>query len=108
MHDAAETFTGDVPWGAKQGFAFSAALASEEDAANEALEAHIINSDNERDWIKFVDRLDAYLFVIQHAPNDLRHSEWPYALDNIFNRAARFRVLDEVRDIIGKATEQMT
>jgi 5'-deoxynucleotidase YfbR-like HD superfamily hydrolase len=107
MHDAAETFTGDVPWGAKQGFDFAAALESEEDDANEVLEAHIAEP-HEHDWIKFVDRLDAYLFVLQNAPKELKRAEWPYALDNILNAASRLRVLDEARDIIAEATEQMT
>jgi hypothetical protein len=107
MHDAAETITGDIPYGAKQGGRLAQSLAWAESIANTELETPLADRKS-REWIKLVDRIDPYLIALQHAPKELECDEWAWAFNDIYNAAKSLGVLGAVQEIIAEATEKMT
>ncbi len=79
-HDLGESVTGDIPWGAKQDDTLRiAATHLEENALRSMGMAFDLTADDAR-RLKFLDRLDAYLWAKHHAPQVLTRDGWPEAL----------------------------
>lgn len=76
-HDQPEVILGDMPFTAKRDFPYLAEVYS-------SAERVVVDSYNipqpANDWqkqvIKFVDRLDAYEWVLDHAPEELGTTDW--------------------------------
>ena len=83
IHDDGEIAVGDVKAPAKDADpAFAAALARREDHHRWCLwgataDVHLL--EEERRWLHFCDRLDAYLWAQRHAPHALSDDGWPEA-----------------------------
>ncbi|WP_323041128.1 hypothetical protein [Gemmobacter sp.] len=75
-HDLGEIVTGDMPLGAKANPVLRGALAAAEGAALEGMGLRIPVS--AADWrrLKFLDRLDAYLWAQHHAPQLMAREDW--------------------------------
>ena len=105
-HDKAERATGDNPWGAK--------LASEdlrsvlvflecrENARLGISRWFEALTPVEWDWVKLVDRLDAYLWCQMVAPAELDAGDWRNAWADIMARADRLSVRSTVFELIGE------
>ena len=79
-HDLGESVTGDIPWGAKQDDTLRiAATHLEENALHRMGMAFDLTADDAR-RLKFLDRLDAYLWAKHHAPHVLGQADWLAAL----------------------------
>jgi 5'-deoxynucleotidase YfbR-like HD superfamily hydrolase len=79
-HDLGESVTGDIPWGAKQDDTLRiAATHLEENALRRMGMAFDLTADDAR-RLKFLDRLDAYLWAKHHAPHVLGQADWLAAL----------------------------
>ena len=81
-HDDGESVTGDMSAVMKRNNPFIAAhLARAEGVARRALWGHEPDlSDTDRDWLKFADRLDAYMWAAHHAPHIMDRDDWPELL----------------------------
>jgi len=79
-HDLGEHMTGDVAWPAKQDPELGAALDRIEEAAlvSMGMAYDLPPSDARR--LKYLDRLDAYLWTQYHRPDILCRDGWPEAL----------------------------
>lgn len=79
-HDAPEFWVGDTPYNAKTRWPrLALALAEAESEVARLVEKHIPRARQGGDgwrWIKFVDRLEPYLYVRQHRPDLLLTGEW--------------------------------
>lgn len=75
-HDLGEIVTGDVPKGAKANVALREVLDAAEGAALDhmRLRINLIAFDQAR--LKFLDRLDAYLWAQHHAPQLMARQDW--------------------------------
>lgn len=109
LHDVAERVTGDTPWGAKfHSEDLRATLVFLETRENVRLGISRIFEalrPEEWDWVKLVDRLDAYLWCQMVAPAELREVEWVNAWIDILDRAEALGVRDLVRSLMGDAGE---
>ncbi len=79
-HDLGESVTGDIPWGAKANPKLREVLDTLEAQALEAM-----GMPAEMEWdtyrrLKFLDRLDAYLWAKHHAPQVLARDDWKKCL----------------------------
>jgi hypothetical protein len=101
-HDVAERVTGDTPWGAKQDATLRDTLVRLETAENERLGLATPRHDEDLQWIKLVDRLDAYLWCATVAPAELDTQDWRTAWGYIMARADRLNVRSAVFDLIGE------
>lgn len=81
IHDLGESVTGDMPWAAKRACPEMAGMLDvlESRALSDMGFDHDIALDDYR-RLKFLDRLDAYLWVKHHAPHVLSRDGWPEAL----------------------------
>ena len=81
-HDDGESVTGDFPATLKQANpAFARALRSTEFKARTdlwGLDPPICRVDER--WLKFADRLDAYMWAAHHAPHIMDRDDWPELL----------------------------
>lgn len=79
-HDLGESVTGDVPFGAKADNKLAKRLRIIETKAiaNMGMGFDLCADDARR--LKFLDRLDAYLWARHHAPHILAGEGWPEAL----------------------------
>ena len=79
-HDLGESVTGDIPWGAKQDDALKdASVRLEGDAlAKMGMENWVFGEDCAR--LKYLDRLDAYLWAKHHATHVLARDDWKECL----------------------------
>lgn len=97
-HDAAETITGDVPYGAKRGsVTFKAALDGVEEVAFTILG---IRQPTCCPWIKLVDNLDAYLWMLEHDPALKEKPDWRDMRTAIIKQAAELGRSDDVVELI--------
>jgi 5'-deoxynucleotidase YfbR-like HD superfamily hydrolase len=101
-HDVAERVTGDVPFGAKQDATLRDTLVRLEVSENMRLQLREAVTLDEWDWIKLVDRLDAYLWAQMVAPAELTKQDWRNAWADILSRAGRLDVRQQVADLIGE------
>jgi len=79
FHDVGEIFTGDWPFEFKMLHPEIAALGAKieaEAAADMGLKMPEL-SDEDKRWLKFVDRLEPILFAQHHAPHMLTREDWP-------------------------------
>lgn len=76
-HDLGECVTGDVPWAVKRAHPELARMLNEiEGVASQDMGAlHPIDAADCR-RLKYLDRLDAYLWVKHHAPHILTRGDW--------------------------------
>jgi hypothetical protein len=80
-HDLGEHMTGDVAWPAKQDKALGEALDRIEEASLKAMGmAYSLTGDDAR-RLKYLDRLDAYLWVLHNQPAALERDGWDRALE---------------------------
>lgn len=100
-HDAGEPGVGDVSAVAKNDNPELAALLDAVEAgARRALGVPEV-SEADRDWLKFADRLAAFLHVQHVNPQELEYgSGWRGAVDWLHNEAARLRVSDAVSRLL--------
>lgn len=75
-HDLGEIATGDAPTHAKADATLAGALDRLEDATLHAMGMHIPLSADDRRRLKFLDRLDAYLWAQHHAPALMGRNDW--------------------------------
>lgn len=75
-HDLGEWATGDVPQPAKRDPRVREALGLAEDRALAAMGMTFILTANDARRLKFLDRLDAYLWADHHAPHILVRDGW--------------------------------
>jgi hypothetical protein len=101
-HDVAERVTGDTPWNAKQDATLRDTLVRLEVNENMRLQLREAVTLDEWDWIKLVDRLDAYLWAQMVAPAELAKQDWRNAWADILARAGRLDVRQQVADLIGE------
>jgi hypothetical protein len=101
-HDVAERVTGDVPWGAKQDGTLRDTLARLEVAEIMRLRLSEAITAEQADWIKLVDRLDAYLWCQMAAPAELAQRDWRLSWADILERADRLNVRVPVLGLIGE------
>jgi hypothetical protein len=101
-HDVAERVTGDVPFGAKQDATLRDTLVRLEVNENMRLQLREAVTLDEWDWIKLVDRLDAYLWAQMVAPAELAKQDWRNAWADILARAGRLDVRQQVANLIGE------
>jgi 5'-deoxynucleotidase YfbR-like HD superfamily hydrolase len=101
-HDVAERVTGDTPWGAKQDATLRDTLVRLEIAETMRLNLSEAVTAEEADWIKLVDRLDAYLWCAMVASSELASPDWRMAWAEILERADRLGVRAPVFWLVGK------
>lgn len=102
-HDEAERWLGDMPYMAKQQFSdLAAAMREAEDCV--AMDHGIPQPKTTFDssMIKIVDRLDAYLWMLDHAPDLARQRDWIAALDDLILLSERMAVAWPVSIIINE------
>lgn len=75
-HDLGEIYTGDVPFAAKSDDSLHALLAVSELAALECMGMDFYPEADDRRRLKFLDRLDAYLWAQHHAPQLMARPDW--------------------------------
>jgi hypothetical protein len=97
-HDDGESVTGDIPAPAKDG----------DSAAEHSARCDIWGDDCfakldviELRWLKFADKLDAYMWAKHHAPHSMDIDEWRAARVWVLCSAIAIEVLDEVEGALG-------
>ena len=100
-HDQPEVILGDMPFTAKRDFPeLTAAWDVAEQAVIERYDVPQPANQWERDVLKLVDRMDAYMMVRIHAPHILGEPDWREALYDIDRRADKLGVLGKVCAIL--------
>ena len=75
---------------------------AQEKAAREAIHGPDLPlTPNERDWLKFADRLDSLWQVQQYTPHILTGDGWPKAIEWLKHMASKLGVRANVRDVLG-------
>ena len=105
-HDQPEVLLGDMPFLTKRDFPNFA-------AAWETMECFVVmhynvpqpTTQTERDMVKLVDLLDAYMIVQKHAPHILDEPDWQEQHEEISRRARALDMLRGVLDIIREGTQ---
>ena len=109
IHDDGESVTGDVPAEAKRMFpALARALKGAEAQAVLRLwgtlpDANLTARDLE--WMKFADRLDAYMWAQAHRPDILAADGWPEDFDTLTALAAELGVSYALRGATGQVED---
>lgn len=88
VHDLGERWVGDVPHPAKRDPEFRAALDRLEDAALDGLGLLPRISDEDQRRLRFLDRLDGYLWAKRHAPQTMTGDGWPEQREWLLQEAA--------------------
>lgn len=79
-HDQPEVILGDMSFTTKRDFPhLAAAWSVAEDAVIQRFKVPEPRNQWERDVLKFVDNLDAYMMIRKHAPEDLQLEDWKAA-----------------------------
>ena len=106
LHDAAEYFTGDVPWSAR--------------AAHPGLAKYLFIAESDEAWrngwpgvsaddhpkLQFLDRLEAYLFCCDNDPAQALTAEWAAARAWISNTSAALGIWDRVAVVLASGVAQ--
>jgi 5'-deoxynucleotidase YfbR-like HD superfamily hydrolase len=79
-HDLGESVTGDIPFGAKQDPYFRDCIDDMEADALEEFGMVFSVRLPDRQRLKYLDRLDAYLWAKHHAPHVLSRDDWRESL----------------------------
>jgi len=92
-HDDGESVVGDMPYSAKRG-SLGVELRDAEVRAASALwgGSPLLQGDDMR-WLKFADRLDAYMWAAHHAPHVMDRDGWPEAREWLLDEA---KELDDI------------
>lgn len=106
IHDDGESVAGDVKAPTKDAFPVIAhALAEMEVQASVALWGSVAYDDDPqphgREWLKFADRLDAYMWAQHHAPHVMGRDGWPEAREWLEAQAISLGCVDAVLPVIG-------
>ena len=84
-HDQPEVILGDMPFTAKRDWPYLAEVyASAERVVIDRYNVPQPATDWERHVVKFVDNLDAYMMVLEYAPDDLDLPDWTDANDVLY------------------------
>ncbi len=105
-HDVGERWCGDVPNPAKvRSPALKEALDAEETQwrADIGLPAPDMTP-GDREWLKLIDRLEAWAFVALHHPSELARDGWERARNQILHRAKELGV----RGLVGQFMQDMS
>jgi len=101
IHDDGESVTGDVPMTAKRGRLKTELDATEGAAARDLWgDALPMLSGDDHAWLRFADRLDAYMWAEHHAHHVLDRDGWPEARVWLENAADRLGVGHAVREVL--------
>jgi hypothetical protein len=76
VHDLGEAFAGDAPLSAKSDPTLKGALDRLEEQAMRDMEITMPLSAQDRDRLKYLDRLDAYLWAQHNAPHLMDRPDW--------------------------------
>lgn len=105
-HDVAETYTGDIPQSAKRENATLRDILRWMESDYEIrLGLNTPRNEDENAWVKLVDSLDAYLWVLRHDKDEARKPEWQDALVSLRSAAWALCVGQLVEAIIQEALE---
>lgn len=103
-HDEAERIVGDMPYPAKQAFPALAAAYQAAEAQIMAQMGHPVpETHEERMWLKLVDRLDAQVWMLRHAPDLAASDVWRESAELITTAAHTLGVLAPVQAIMEDA-----
>ena len=97
-HDAAEVFTGDMPAPMKVGN-FKALMEAYEDEIAKRFELPI-PADKDRAWISLCDKLDAVLWVREHAQHLLLTPEWIAEWESVVKMSKALNVYEKVEELV--------
>ena len=95
VHDLGERWVGDAPHPAKRDGEFRASLDRLESAALEAIGLLPIISDEDSRRLRFLDRLDGYLWAARHAPKTMTGDGWPEQREWLLREAAEVGAIVE-------------
>lgn len=98
-HDTAEVFTGDTPGPMKNG-QFKSLMEKYEDQIAEKFGLPI-PSEKDRAWINLCDKLDAILWVREHANYLFLSNEWSEEWGKVLIMSKALNVKDEVEKLMG-------
>jgi hypothetical protein len=88
IHDDGESVVGDIPYPAKIGRLGTEYRAAEGKAERAIWGDAPMLSGDDLAWLKFADRLDAYMWAAHHAPHVMGRDGWPGAHGAIKQAAA--------------------
>lgn len=98
-HDSQEILTGDLPATAKKG-AIGLVMAEYERQVSEHF-ALPVPSEKDKKWVDLCDKLDAVLWVKEHAPYLLVANEWLQEIDRVKGMASDLDVWEKVEGLLG-------
>lgn len=103
IHDDGESVVGDMPYPAKTGRLATEYCHAEGVASRKIWgDAPMLSKPNDGTWLKFADRLDAYMWAAHHAPHIMDSDGWPEALEWLVEAAADLGCLARLLDTIGR------
>lgn len=110
FHDVGEIAVGDLSADSKRRLPQLAALIAKAEA--EARQ-QIVGPDDwlskfEQNWLHFIDRLEALLWVAVHRPDELRRNGWPAAVADVLRAANSLRVVRPVRQLLDEMGCEVT
>lgn len=89
IHDDGESVVGDMPFDAKTGHLATEHSRAERKAKTEIWGTQPILKSKDVQWLKFADRLDAYMWARHHAPHVMGRDGWPEARDWLIDEARK-------------------
>lgn len=102
IHDDGESVVGDMPYPAKTGRLGRAYRDAESAVAKKIWGAFPRLTGLDEAWLKFADRLDAYMWAAHHAPHIMDRDGWPEAWEWLAEVAADLGCLARLLDTIGR------
>lgn len=97
-HDTSEVFTGDIPGPMKQG-KLKALMERYERELAERFSLPIPSEKDQR-WIRLCDKLDAILWVREHAPYVLHTPDWIEEWEKVLMMATALGVKDKLDELV--------
>jgi len=91
-HDLGEYSSGDIPWNAASTIKMEADEVADEWSIKNRLANHIDIGPHLRMMLKFLDRLDSYLWARHHAPHILQEAAWQNQRDWLKSEADKLGV----------------
>jgi 5'-deoxynucleotidase YfbR-like HD superfamily hydrolase len=100
IHDDGESVVGDVKAPSKEEFPIIADALEELECMARGQIWGVEHMDhpvgNDAVWLKFADRLDAFMWAKHHAPHVMNSDGWPAAKSWLLTEAARLNVSDKI------------